>query len=69
MHRQMRYYDNSPKRGVFIRLEFPAYDHLKEQAKLKGISLTELCKQCLINGMGRDKYEMILEQAKGENNI
>ena len=52
------------KIAICLRLDNFTHKHLIEQAKKKGITKTELAKECFINGFGRDKYYRLLKQEK-----
>ena len=52
---------------ICLRLESLIHQHLVEQANKKGITKTELAKECFINGFGRDKYYRLKQQEYKNN--
>jgi hypothetical protein len=62
----MKFYDNSPQRQVNIRIEYPVYYFLKEEAAHNNMTITELVRHYFAEGFGRKRAETILEQARNK---
>lgn len=62
----MKYSDNSPQKQVLIRLEYPIFYYIKEEAKHNNMTVTELCRHYLIKGFGKNRFDIILNQARNQ---
>ena len=60
----MQFYDDSPRRQVLIRLEYPIYDFLKKEAAYNNLTVTQLVRHYFAEGFGRKRADIILEKAR-----
>jgi hypothetical protein len=64
----MKFSDESPRRQVNIRLEYPFYNFLKGEAEFNHITITELIKYYAIKGFGFEKFKKIIERQRRNSN-
>jgi hypothetical protein len=65
----MKYHDNDPQNDVLIRIEWPIFRYLKNEAEFNKMTVTQLVKHYFAEGFGRKKADIILDKARKQGDI